>query len=137
MDHGKTTLLDYLQQSDIQKQEFGGTTQLIRANSMKLHYVDDSGNPAIYPCTFLDTPGQSCFADVLFSSLHAFSSCSCVKTEVFSQILPSTLSLFTKVQPKKHIAFSSNSNPMELPSYSCLPSEIWSQKSERMLSRNQ
>ena len=73
MDHGKTTLLDYLQQSEIQKQEYGGTTQLIRANSMKLHYLDDNGNPATYPCTVLDTPGQSCFADVrfhLFMSSH-------------------------------------------------------------------
>ena len=65
MDHGKTTLLDYLQHSEIQKQEYGGTTQLIRANSVRLHYVDERGNSATYPCTFLDTPGQSCFADVL------------------------------------------------------------------------
>ena len=60
MDHGKTTLLDYLQHSSIQKQEFGGTTQLIRANQGAL----TDSQSKIYPCTILDTPGQSCFSNV-------------------------------------------------------------------------
>lgn len=60
MDHGKTTLLDYLQHSSIQRQEFGGTTQLIRANQVSLAASQSES----YPCTILDTPGQSCFSNV-------------------------------------------------------------------------
>ena len=59
MDHGKTTLLDTLLNTNYQKQEFGGTTQLIRANEVSLTYQSSS-----HFCTFLDTPGQSCFSYV-------------------------------------------------------------------------
>lgn len=103
MDHGKTTLLDYLQHSEIQKQEFGGTTQLIRANSLTLEYRNESNKVANYPCTFLDTPGQSCFADVFsFRSTHHSSY---AEMEVYYPISPSILSPCTKVPRKKPIIF--------------------------------
>lgn len=59
MDHGKTTLLDALLHTSFQKEEYGGTTQLIRANEVKLTSQTTSQD-----CTFLDTPGQSCFSYV-------------------------------------------------------------------------
>ncbi|CBK24525.2 uncharacterized protein [Blastocystis hominis] len=62
MDHGKTTLLDTFLHTSYQKQEFGGTTQIIRANDMQIPYKTASGETALHPCTFLDTPGQSCFS---------------------------------------------------------------------------
>lgn len=106
MDHGKTTLLDYLQHSEIQKQEFGGTTQLIRANSLTLEYRDESNRIANYPCTFLDTPGQSCFADVhFFFSLITTHHSSYAEMEVYYPTSPSILSPCMKVPRKKPIIF--------------------------------
>ena len=55
VDHGKTTLLDYIRNTHIVDKEFGGITQHIGAYQTK--YKDDL-------ITFIDTPGHAAFTEM-------------------------------------------------------------------------
>lgn len=55
VDHGKTSLLDYIRNSTITKGEAGGITQHVAA-----YKVEHEGKPI----TFIDTPGHAIFSDM-------------------------------------------------------------------------
>ena len=65
VDHGKSTLLDYIRKTNIAEGEVGGITQRISAYEVKIPTPDSSGSgsrPQASGITFLDTPGHEAFS---------------------------------------------------------------------------
>lgn len=60
IDHGKSTLLDYIRKSNITKHEAGGITQHLGAYEV-IHRTADGKEKSI---TFLDTPGHEAFSGI-------------------------------------------------------------------------
>ncbi len=60
IDHGKSTLLDYVRKSNIVAGEAGGITQHIGA--YQAEYIDADGKKNLI--TFLDTPGHAAFCNI-------------------------------------------------------------------------
>lgn len=55
VDHGKTSILDAIRHTNVQKGEYGGITQHIGA-----YQIEHNG----YPITFIDTPGHAAFTQM-------------------------------------------------------------------------
>src|SRR3989338_7478360 len=59
IDHGKSTLLDYIRKTNIAEKEIGGITQNISAYEVEIPTPGESWSRKI---TFLDTPGHEAFS---------------------------------------------------------------------------
>ncbi|HBB49360.1 TPA: translation initiation factor IF-2 [Candidatus Nomurabacteria bacterium] len=59
IDHGKSTLLDYIRKTNVVECETGGITQCISAYEVEVPMPDSAGSGKI---TFLDTPGHEAFS---------------------------------------------------------------------------
>jgi len=57
IDHGKSTLLDYIRKSNIVEKEVGGITQ--RISAYEITHTNSAGNTSLI--TFIDTPGHEAF----------------------------------------------------------------------------
>jgi translation initiation factor IF-2 len=60
IDHGKSSLLDHIRDSNIVEKEYGGITQHVSAYEV-VHKTKDGGHKKI---TFLDTPGHEAFTAI-------------------------------------------------------------------------
>jgi len=67
VDHGKSTLLDYIRKSNIVEGEAGGITQSISA--YEVSHKDEKGENQLI--TFLDTPGHEAFSKMRARGAHA------------------------------------------------------------------
>ena len=66
VDHGKTTLLDYIRKTNVAAKEVGGITQSIGAYEIKHALADSTSSPqagstSAQRITFIDTPGHEAF----------------------------------------------------------------------------
>lgn len=64
VDHGKSTLLDYIRQSNTVDGEAGGITQHLAAYEVEREAEDTSGEKRTRKITFLDTPGHAAFSAI-------------------------------------------------------------------------
>lgn len=65
IDHGKSTLLDYIRKTNVAENETGGITQNISAYEVQIPTPDSSGSgprPQASGITFLDTPGHEAYS---------------------------------------------------------------------------
>ena len=60
VDHGKTTLLDKIRQTQIAQKEAGGITQKIGAYEVEIDYREEDKRKLV----FLDTPGHEAFSSM-------------------------------------------------------------------------
>lgn len=67
IDHGKSTLLDYIRKSNVAEKEAGGITQHVSAYEIE-HAKEDGTKARI---TFLDTPGHEAFRGIRSRGAHA------------------------------------------------------------------
>ncbi|MBI4095068.1 MAG: GTP-binding protein [Candidatus Liptonbacteria bacterium] len=73
VDHGKTTLLDYIRKTTVAAREAGGITQAVGAYEIEhsvAHSTDAHGAPSVRKITFIDTPGHEAFSKMRSAGAH-------------------------------------------------------------------
>lgn len=110
VDHGKTTLLDYIRKTNIAKKEYGGITQKIGAYEVLLNI---SGYP-INKITFIDTPGHEVFSK-LRSRGAEVADIAVLIVDACDSVMPQTIESFYHIKNAK-IPFIVAANKIDLPS---------------------
>lgn len=110
VDHGKTTLLDYIRKSNITEKEVGGITQTIGAYEV---LVDAKGYD-INKITFIDTPGHEAFTKLRLRGADVADIAILVVDGVDS-VMPQTIESIYHIKNAK-IPFVVAVNKIDLPS---------------------
>jgi len=109
VDHGKTTLLDYIRKSHIAKSEHGAITQKIGAYEIETDFKDYKTNKI----TFIDTPGHEAFSKLRLRGANVCDLALLI-IDVKDSIKPQTIESISHIQAAK-IPFIVVLNKIDLP----------------------
>jgi len=109
VDHGKTTLLDYIRKTNITEKEFGGITQKIGAYEITTPFKDYKTNKI----TFIDTPGHEAFS-MLRSRGANIADIALLLIDGKDSIMPQTIESISHIKNAK-ILFIVVINKIDLP----------------------
>ncbi|OGK18971.1 hypothetical protein A3D80_01320 [Candidatus Roizmanbacteria bacterium RIFCSPHIGHO2_02_FULL_40_13b] len=109
VDHGKTTLLDYIRKSNRASREIGGITQTIGAYTASVKTADLPVNKI----TFIDTPGHEAFTKLRLQGANVADIAILVVDGVDS-LMPQTLESIAHIQNAK-IPYVIAVNKMDMP----------------------
>src|SRR5688572_5923089 len=97
IDHGKSTLIDYIRKTNITEKEAGGITQHISAYEV-IHNKKEDGKPV--KITFLDTPGHEAFSNVRTRGANV-ADIAVLVVSGEDGVKPQTLEVFKYIQESK------------------------------------
>ncbi len=110
IDHGKSTLLDYIRRTNTTEKEVGGITQ--RIGAYQAIFTDKNG--VAHPLTFIDTPGHEAFGSIRTRAAAA-ADLAIVVISGEDGVKPQTLEALKIIRTKK-IPFVVAINKMDRPS---------------------
>lgn len=109
VDHGKTTLLDYIRKSHITKSEYGGITQKIGGYEITTHLKGYPTNKI----TFIDTPGHEAFSQLRARGAMV-ADIAILIIDAVDSLMPQTLESISHIK-SAHIPFIVAINKIDLP----------------------
>jgi translation initiation factor IF-2 len=109
VDHGKTTLLDFIRKSNITDREYGGITQKIGAYEITTKFKDYKTNKI----TFIDTPGHEAFTKLRARGANV-SDIALLLIDGKDSVMPQTVESISHIKAAK-IPFIVVINKIDLP----------------------
>ena len=111
VDHGKTTLLDFIRKSNITDKEHGGITQKIGAYEITTDFKDYKTNKL----TFIDTPGHEAFSRLRARGAN-IADIALLLVDGKDSLMPQTIESISHIKAAK-IPFIVVINKMDLPDF--------------------
>jgi len=111
VDHGKTTLLDFIRKSNITEREHGGITQKIGAYEISTDFKDYKTNKL----TFIDTPGHEAFSRLRARGAN-IADIALLLVDGKDSLMPQTIESISHIKAAK-IPFIVVINKMDLPDF--------------------